>query len=106
MDLLWNNSEIITGDVAEKIRQLKKQDGPDLWVHGSGNLIQTLLSENLIDRMHIWIFPATVGSGKRLFENGVPAQGFKLVDSKVSSTGVIIAIYEPSGKLKTGTIGE
>jgi len=105
-NLSWNNSELITGDVAEVLRQLKKQSGPDLWVHGSGNLIQTLLSENLIDRMVVWTFPVTVGGGKRLFAEGVPAKGFKLVDSKVSSTGVIIATYEPSGELKTGTIGE
>ncbi|MDD5396657.1 MAG: dihydrofolate reductase family protein [Candidatus Moranbacteria bacterium] len=105
-ELAWNNSELITGDVAERIRELKKQDGPDLWVHGSGNLIQTLLKENLIDRMHVWIFPVVVGGGKRLFENGVPAQGLKLVDSKTASTGVVIATYEPAGELVTGTIGE
>lgn len=104
-DLSWNNSELVTGDVPGKIRQLKKQDGPDLWVHGSGNLIQTLLAENLIDRMIIWIFPVTVGGGKKLFAEGAPAQGFKLIDSKTSSTGVIIATYERVGELKTGTFG-
>lgn len=105
-ELFWNNSELVTGDVAEKIRQLKKQDGSDLWVHGSGNLIQTLLSERLIDRMIVWTFPVTVGGGKRLFAEGTPAQGLKFLDAKISSTGVIIATYEPAGALKTGTIGE
>jgi dihydrofolate reductase len=104
--LSWNNSELITGDVTEKIRQLKKQDSPDLWVHGSGNLIQTLLSENLIDRMIVWTFPVTAPGGKRLFAGGTLAKGWKLIDSKTSSTGVIIATYEPTGELKTGTIGE
>jgi len=90
--------------VAE-IKKLKDLDGPDLWVHGSGNLIQTLLKEHLIDRMHIWIYPVTVGSGKRLFENGIPAEELKLIESKTSKTGVIIASYEFAGPLKTGTIG-
>jgi dihydrofolate reductase len=105
-NLSWENSELITGDVADRIRELKKQDGPDLWVHGSGNLIQTLLRENLIDRMHVWICPVIVGGGKKLFEKDVFAQGFKLVDSKISSTGVIIATYEPAGEVITGTFGE
>lgn len=102
-ELSWRNSEIITGDVVPQIRRLKEQDGPDLWVHGSGNLIQTLLKEHLIDRIHLWIFPVTVGSGKRLFAEGTQAEGFKLVDSKSSTTGVIIATYEPAGELKTGS---
>src|SRR5258708_3672694 len=102
-ELSWNNSQLITGDVVSQIKQLKEQDGPDLWVHGSGKLIQTLLLNNLIDRMHVWTFPVTVGSGKRLFAEGTQAEGFKLVDSKVSSSGVIIATYEPAGPLKTGS---
>jgi dihydrofolate reductase len=106
LELAWNNSELVSGDVVKKISELKKQDGPDLWIHGSGNLIQTLLKNNLIDRMHVWTFPVTVGKGKRLFAEGTQAQGFKLVDSKTCSTGVIIATYEPAGELKTGTIGE
>ena len=104
-ELSWNNSEVVTGNVAEKIRQLKKQDGADLWVHGSGNLIQTLLSENLIDQMVVWIFPVTVGKGKRLFDQGTLPQEFKLVDSKIASTGVIIATYVPIvGELKVGSM--
>ena len=91
--------------VAE-IKKLKKKDGPDLWVHGSGNLIQTLLKNHLIDRMHLWIFPVTVGNGKRLFAEGTQAEGFKLVDSKVSKTGVIIATYEPVGPLKIGSLAK
>ncbi len=55
--------------------------------------------------MHVWTFPVTVGPGKRLFAEGAQADGFKLTDSKVSSTGVIIATYEPAGPLKTGTVG-
>jgi dihydrofolate reductase len=89
--------------VVAEIKKLKEQDGPDLWVHGSGNLIQTLLKHHLIDRMYLWIFPVTVGNGKRLFAEGAQAEGFKLIESKSSTTGVIIATYESIGALKTGS---
>ena len=96
----WNNSACITGDVVAAIKKLKAQDAPDLWVWGSGNLIQTLLKYGLIDRMHLWIYPITIGNGKRLFAEGTQAEGFKLVDSKIGTTGVIFATYEPGGTLK------
>ena len=104
-NLSWHNSSLITGDVVEQLKNLKKDDGNDLWVHGSGDLIQTLLAHDLIDRMLIWIFPVTIGNGKRLFGTGTKALGLKLVDSKISENGVIIATYEPAEPLKTGTIG-
>ena len=100
----WNNSICITGDVVPQIKKLKEQDGPDLWVWGSGNLIQTLLANHLIDRMHLWIHPITIGKGKRLFAEGTQADGFKLIDSKISATGIIFATYEPSGPLKVGKL--
>lgn len=103
-ELSWHNSFLVTGDVTAEIKKLKEMDGPDLWVHGSGNLIQTLLKDHLIDRMHIWTFPVTVGGGKRLFEAGTEPMGFKVVDSQTSTTGVIIATYEPAGPLKTGSM--
>lgn len=96
----WNNSVCITGDVVAQIKKLKEEDGPDLWVWGSGNLIQTLLKHNLIDRMHLWIHPITIGNGKRLFAEGAQAENFKLVDSKIGPTGIIFATYEPIGALK------
>lgn len=97
----WRNSICVTGDVESEIEKLKQEDAPDLWVWGSGNLIQTLLRHHLVDRMHLWIFPITIGKGKRLFAEGTQAENFKLVDSKTSSTGVIFATYEPAGELKT-----
>lgn len=97
----WQNSFCITGDVVSQIKKLKEEDGPDLWVYGSGNLIQTLLKNHLIDRMHLWIHPITIGKGKRLFAEGTQAEGFKLVDSKISTTGIIFTTYEPTGDLKT-----
>ncbi len=106
LSLSWKNSVLITGDVVAEIKKLKAMDGPDLWVHGSSNLIQTLLKNDLIDRMHIWTFPVTVGGGKRLFAEGTKAEGFTAVDSKLSKTGVVVTTYEPAGPLKTGSMGE
>ena len=96
----WNNSTCITGDVVAQIQKLKEQDGPDLWVWGSGNLIQTLLANHLVDRMHLFIYPLTIGQGKKLFADGTQPESFKMVGSKVSSSGAIFATYEPAGKLK------
>src|SRR5260221_5575381 len=101
--LPWSNSELITGDVVAEIKKLKNTDGPDLMVWGSANLIQTLLKNNLIDRTHIWIYPMTIGTGKKLFAEGTMPQHFKPVDSKITDTGVIFATYEPSKPLKPGT---
>ena len=104
--LPWNNSHLITGDVIEEIKKLKATEGPDLFVWGSGNLIQSLLTHDLIDKMHILTYPVTIGSGKRLFAGGTKPQAFKVTDSTVSPSGVVIATYEPAGELKTGTIGK
>jgi dihydrofolate reductase len=99
----WNNSTLLKGDVVQELRKLKAQDGPELQVHGSSNFIQTLLKHNLIDEFRIWIFPVVIGNGKRLFDQGTTPTGLKLIESKIASTGVILAIYEPGGELKTGS---
>lgn len=104
IELSWHNSRLITGDVVPQIEQLKEQDGPDLWVHGSGGLIQTLLAHDLIDRMFVWTFPVTLGSGKRLFAEGTRPRRLTLTDVTTSTTGVVIATYEPSGPLTLGTV--
>ncbi len=96
----WNNSTLITGDVVAEIKKIKNLDAPDLWVWGSSNLIQTLLTHNLIDRMQLWIYPITIGTGKKLFAEGTIAERFKMTDSKITTKGVIIAIYEPYSPLK------
>jgi dihydrofolate reductase len=101
--LEWSNSVLIEGDTAEGLAALKKEDGPELQVHGSSNLIQTLLRHNLVDQYRLWVFPVVVGSGKRLFAEGTIPSGLKLVDSKVSTTGVMIGTYEPAGELVTGS---
>jgi dihydrofolate reductase len=101
--LEWSNSVLIKGDAAEGLAALKTEDGPELQVHGSGNLIQTLLRNNLVDQYRLWIFPVVIGSGKRLFSDGTIPAGLRLVDSKISSTGVVIGTYEPAGELVTGS---
>ncbi len=99
----WNNSVLVNGDIIQEIKKLKTQDGPDIQVHGSSNLIQTLLKNNLADEIQVWIFPVTVGRGKRLFGDGTIPAGFKLLESRISETGVIISSYKPVGEIKTGS---
>jgi dihydrofolate reductase len=99
----WQNTELLQKDVIEKLKQLKSQDGIELQVHGSGNLIQTLLQHKLIDEFRVWIFPAVIGKGKRLFEGGTVPANLKLTDHKVSGSGVIITTYIPDGKIETGS---
>src|SRR3989449_2367143 len=99
----WNNSALIKGDVPMYVSELKKQSGPEIQVHGSGDLIQTLLRNDLVDEFHLWTFPAVLGSGKRLFAGGAIPAGLKIVDVTTSSTGVVIATYERAGEIKYGS---
>ena len=101
--LEWSKSVLIEGDAAEGIAALKKEDGPELQVHGSGNLLQTFMRHSLVDQYRLWVFPLVIGSGKRLFAEGTIPSGLKLVDSKVSTTGVVIGTYEPAGEIVTGS---
>ena len=98
----WSNSMLVEGDTVQEIIKLKEQKGPELQVHGSGNLIQTLLKHDLIDEFRLKIFPITLGTGKRLFGEGTIPAGLKLVDSRTSTTGVIVATYKRAGVVKTG----
>ena len=102
-ELDWGPSVLIEGDAAEGVAALKREDGPELQVHGSANLIQTLLRHNLVDEFRLWIFPLVIGAGKRLFADGTIPAGLKLVDSKVSTTGVVIGTYEPAGEIVAGS---
>lgn len=105
IDLPWENSELITGDVVTRLKELKAGDGPMLQVHGSGNLVQTLLKHDLMDELWLKTYPITLGSGKKLFEEGTIPAAFELTHSSVSSNGVIFANYKRGGEVKTGTIG-
>jgi dihydrofolate reductase len=101
--LEWRNSVAIDGDAAEGVATLKQGDGPDLQVHGSGDLIQTLLRHGLVDEYRLWVFPLVLGSGKRLFADGTIPAGLRLVESTVSTTGVVMGTYEPAGEVVTGS---
>src|SRR5579862_8923918 len=99
----WNKTVFLKGNVVDEIRKLKNQSGPDLQVHGSGNFIQTLLKNDLVDEFWLKIFPVTLGKGKRLFAEGAIPAAFVLSESKVSPKGVIVADYKRSGEIETGS---
>jgi len=101
--LTWEKSELIDGDIVPKLKELKQQDGSMLQVHGSGNMIQTLLKEDLVDELWLKIYPVTLGSGKRLFAEGTMPASFELTESKTTPLGVIFANYKRAGEVKTGT---
>ena len=102
----WQNSTLIKGDVAKEVAKLKEQDGPEIHVYGSGDLVQTLLKNNLIDELHLLIYPLLLGTGKRLFADGTVPTSLKVTDSKVSSNGVFFARYEPAGDVQYGTFAD
>lgn len=101
--MTWANSVLIEGDAAEGLAKLKQEDGPELQVHGSANLIQSLIRAGIVDEFRLWVFPVVIGSGKRLFADGAIPSALTLVDSKVSTTGVVIGTYEPAGEIVTGS---
>ena len=98
----WNNSTLIEGDVAEYVEALKREDGPEIQVHGSPGLIQMLLEHDLIDELRMWIFPVALAGGKRLFGDGTIPVAFKLVESFVSKTGVTMNAYARDGEIEIG----
>ena len=100
---LWDNTVFIKDNVVEAIRRLKQQGGPDLQVHGSGNLIQTLLAHDLVDELWLKIFPVTLGTGKRLFDKGTIPASYTLLESKSSPSGVIFATFKRAGDVETGS---
>ncbi|MEO7002763.1 MAG: dihydrofolate reductase family protein [Ktedonobacterales bacterium] len=102
----WQPSVFLGGDIAEKVADLKWQQGPDLHVYGSANLVQTLMKHDLVDAFWLKIYPLTLGSGKRLFADGTIPAAFRVTESQVSPSGIIIATYERAGAVTTGTVGE
>ena len=103
VSLDWKTTVRINGDVVGKIRDLKAEDGPELQVHGSGNLIQTLLKHDLVDEFWLKTFPVALGMGKRLFGEGTMPVGFTVQDSRVSPSGVVVASYARAGDVKIGS---
>lgn len=100
----WNNSHLLKGDVAEEIAKLKAQEGGELQVHGSSDLLQTLLKHDLIDTLRIWQFPIVLGTGKHLFGKGAIPRSFRLVDTQLNTTGAVLHVYERVGDLKYGEV--
>jgi dihydrofolate reductase len=100
----WNNAHVIKGDVAEEVAKLKAQDGGEIQVHGSGNLLQTLLARDLVDTLRIWQFPVVIGNGKRLFGNGTIPLAFRLVETRQTAPGAVLHVYERVGGLRYGEV--
>ncbi len=96
----WNNTTVIAADA---IAELKRSDGPEIQVHGSPGLIQTLLEHDLIDEYRLWIFPLVIGTGKRLFGDGATPIGLRLVDSTTTATGVTVNTYVRGGAIEPGS---
>lgn len=112
----WQNSTLLTGDVAEAVRALKEESAGDgiegsgsgsgeIQVHGSGDLIQTLIEHDVVDEFHVLVFPVLVGSGKRLFGRGTIPAGLKLIDTARSDSGVVISTYARAGTVEYGAMG-
>ena len=100
----WNNSHLLNGDVAEEITKLKEQGSGEIQVHGSGDLVQTLLKHDLVDSLRIWQFPVVIGIGKRLFGEGVIPASFRLMETQQTATGAVLHVYERAGQLKYGEV--
>ena len=104
--LAWHGSVALRGDVTGEIRRLKQQDGPNLLVQGSSVLLHSLFAESLVDELTVLTFPVVLGTGKKLFDEGSAPGSLKLVDSRTSSKGVIIARYVPAGEVRTGSFAD
>jgi dihydrofolate reductase len=100
----WRPSVFLSGDIAERVREIKQQDGPEINVWGSGNLLQTLIRNDLVDVFWLMIFPVTLGGGKRLFADGTIPAAFKVTKSIVAPNGVAVMNYERAGEVKVGDV--
>ncbi len=105
VELIWQNSELITGDILAEIKKLKDSEGSDLQVHGSSNLAQTLFKHDLVDELFLMTIPLTLGTGKRLFGEGTIPAVFKLTDGLFASNGVVMAYYKRAGEVKIANAG-
>lgn len=104
-DVTWTNSTLLEGDVASAVAELKKEEGGEIEVHGSANLIQTLMRHDLVDRFRIWTAPVTLGSGKRLFAEGTVPARFQLSEVQQTTTGAVLMVYDRAGDVRSGVIG-
>ncbi|WP_296744086.1 dihydrofolate reductase family protein [Mesorhizobium sp.] len=104
--LTWRNTQSLGPDIVATLRRLKQEDGPDLLIQGSSDLIQTLLANDLIDEIRLLIFPLVLGKGKRLFGGGAMPAAFRLASSQASTTGVIMVTYQRAGEIKVGSFAQ
>lgn len=102
--LHWHNSTLLSGDVVTEVKKLKAEEGGEIQVHGSGNLVQTLLRHDLVDALRVWHFPVVLGTGKRLFGAGTIPLGLRLVDTQVTAPGAVLHVYERAGALRYGEL--
>lgn len=98
----WEKSVFLSGDLAERVRELKQTEGPDIHAFGSAKMLQTLFKADLVDALELMIIPVTLGQGKRLFQDGTIPASFKVTNAQVAPKGIICATYERDGDLKTG----
>jgi dihydrofolate reductase len=101
--LAWNNSVALGSDPITKLREIKKEDGPDLLTQGSSELVHALLTHDVVDELRVLTFPIVLGKGKRLFDAGSKAMGLRLESTKTSPNGIVIASYVRAGNVKTGS---
>ena len=99
----WQPSVFLSGDLAEKVRELKNSEGPDIQVMGSANMLQTLFKADLVDALELMIIPVTLGQGKRLFQDGTIPASFKVTSSQVAPKGIVCVTYERDGNVRTGS---
>jgi dihydrofolate reductase len=102
----WQNSSLLGGDLVSEVAKLKEHPGGELQVHGSGQLAQTLIDADLIDEYRLFYFPVHLGTGKKLFRDGAPARALKLLETRTTSTGVIISSYQPDGPARYGSYAD
>lgn len=100
----WNNSHLLQGDLAEAVAKLKAEEGGEIQVHGSSQLLQTLFQHDLVDSLRIWQFPVVLGTGKRLFGEGAIPRAFRLVDTQQTATGAVLHVYDRVGGLQYGEV--
>ena len=98
----WQPNVFLSGNIAERVRELKRSDGPDLHVFGSANMLQTLFKADLVDALELMIIPVTLGTGKRLFQDGTIPAAFKVTSSQIAPKGIICVTYERDGDVNTG----
>lgn len=103
-DVSWNNASLLQDDVADAVAELKSQDGGEIQVHGSSELVQTLIEHDLVDELRLWMFPVALGTGKRLFGQGTIPRSFRLVDLRQNTIGAVLHVYERAGDLKYGAV--